>query len=279
MNLNLACPFYSHAETSPERSGLRVDGIDYTYGELARRASAIATRLRESIPAGPKRVVILGARSWESYAALLGVCWSGAAYVPVNSKLPVSRISEILRIIEPDALLVDEDGARAAAGLPELARLMVYRVRDIEPSPVCQEPLQVDAEDPAYILFTSGSTGVPKGVAIAFRGVAMFLSAMAKRFPLTPEDRSGQPCELSFDISVSNIFTAWGSGACVCVVPASQAMAPRDFLRNENITSWFSTPSVAVFLEQMKMLRPGIFPALRYTMFGGEGLPATTADR
>jgi D-alanine--poly(phosphoribitol) ligase subunit 1 len=279
MNLNLACPFYAHAEMQPESAALRVDGSVYTYGELARRASAIAERLRQSVPAGPRRVVILGARSWESYAALLGVCWSGAAYVPVSSKLPVSRVSEILSIIQPDALLVDPDGARLAAGLPDLAQRVIFRVQDIHPSRVCDEPANVDPEDPAYILFTSGSTGVPKGVAIAFRGVAAFLSAMAKRFPLTPEDRAGQPCELSFDISVSNIFTAWGSAACVCVVPASQAMAPRDFLRNQNITSWFSTPSVAVFLEQMKMLRPGIFPALRYTLFGGEGLPATTADR
>jgi non-ribosomal peptide synthetase component F len=56
-------------------------------------------------------------------------------------------------------------------------------------------------------------------------------------------------------------------------------MAPRDFLRAEAINAWFSTPSVALFLEQMKMLRPGIFPALRYTMFGGDSLPASTAER
>jgi non-ribosomal peptide synthetase component F len=84
---------------------------------------------------------------------------------------------------------------------------------------------------------------------------------------------------LSFDISVSNIFTAWNSGAAVYVVPAAQAMAPRDFLRTEAINAWFSTPSVAVFMEQMKMLKPAIFPDLRYTMFGGDGLPATTAEK
>jgi non-ribosomal peptide synthetase component F len=107
----------------------------------------------------------------------------------------------------------------------------------------------VDREGTAYILFTSGSTGVPKGVAIAFRGVSCFLDAMARRYPLMPEDRIAQPCDLSFDISVSNIFTAWNSGAAVYVVPAAQAMAPRDFLRAEAIN-----------------------PALRYTMFGGDGL-------
>jgi D-alanine--poly(phosphoribitol) ligase subunit 1 len=149
------------------------------------------------------------------------------------------------------------------SSLPTSASWPSVRIRSVDPAHTLREPAPVESDGTAYILFTSGSTGTPKGVSIAFRGVSCFLAAMAQRYPLMPEDRVAQPCELSFDISVSNIFTAWNSGAAVFVVPAAQAMAPRDFLRAEAITAWFSTPTVAVFLEQMKMLRPGVFPALR----------------
>ena len=279
MGYNLALPFYAHAERRPEHTALRANGVDHSYGKLARRAQGIADWLARSVPERPTRVAILGGRTLESYAGLLGTCWSGAAYVPLSPKLPPARLRQVLELIHPDAVLLDSDGERALANISPDALPPSANVADISPAIIVRRPLDVDGEDPAYILFTSGSTGVPKGVAIACRGVSCFLAAMEERYPLTTEDRVAQPCDLSFDISVSNIFTAWASGATLCVVPASQSMAPRDFLRSEGITVWFSTPSVAIVMEQMRMLKPGIFPALRYTMFGGEGLPATTADR
>jgi D-alanine--poly(phosphoribitol) ligase subunit 1 len=276
---NLALPFYRSTESRPASVALRVDGTSYSYADLGRHAQAIADWIEKQAPQGPQRVAILGGRSYESYAGLLGACWSGAAYVPLNPKLPAGRLRHVLDTIHPDAVLVDAEGEPVLACLPDSARWPAVRIRTVDPARGLREPAAVDTEGTAYILFTSGSTGAPKGVAIAFRGVSCFLAAMAERYPLTPEDRVAQPCDLSFDISVSNIFTAWNSGAAVYVVPSAQAMAPRDFLRTEAINAWFSTPSVAVFLEQMKMLRPGVFPALRYTMFGGDGLPASTAER
>jgi D-alanine--poly(phosphoribitol) ligase subunit 1 len=274
---NLALPFWRSTETRPDSVALRADATNYSYAHLGRHAQGIADWVWKQAPEGPQRVAILGGRSYESYAGLLGACWSGAAYVPLNPRLPAARLRHVLDAIRPNAVLVDAEGeivlSEVQNGCP------AARVRSIENAHALREPAPVDSEGTAYILFTSGSTGVPKGVAIAFRGVSCFLAAMAERYPLLPGDRVGQPCDLSFDISVSNIFTAWNSGAAVYVVPSAQAMAPRDFLRTEEINAWFSTPSVAVFLEQMKMLKPGIFPALRYSMFGGDGLPATTAEK
>jgi D-alanine--poly(phosphoribitol) ligase subunit 1 len=276
---SLALPFYRSTESGPASVALRVDGISYSYWDLGRHAQGIAGWIEKQAPKGPQRIAILGGRSYESYAGLLGACWSGAAYIPLNPRLPAARLQHVLDAIDPDAVLVDAEGERVFAGLPYCASWPAVRIGTVDRAHILREPQAVDSEATAYILFTSGSTGVPKGVAIAFRGVSCFVAAMAQRYPLMPEDRVAQPCDLSFDISVSNIFTAWNSGAAVCVVPAAQAMAPRDFLRAETINAWFSTPSVAVFLEQMKMLRPGVFPALRYTMFGGDGLPASTAER
>jgi D-alanine--poly(phosphoribitol) ligase subunit 1 len=276
---NLALPFYRSTESRPASVALWVDGAAYSYADLGGHAQGIAGWIEKQAPQGPQRIAILGGRSYESYAGLLGACWSGAAYVPLNPRLPAARLQYVLDTIHPDAVLVDAEGEPVLAGLPDGARWPAVRIRTVDPAHALREPAPVDSEETAYILFTSGSTGTPKGVAIAFRCVSGFLAAMAERSPLVPEDRVAQPCDLSFDLSVSNIFTAWNSGAAVYVVPAAQAMAPRDFLRAEAISTWFSTPTVAVFLDQMKMLRPGAFPALRYTMFAGDGLPASTAER
>lgn len=276
---NLALPFWRSTESWPERVALRVDSASYSYADLGCHAQGIADWIWRQTSHWPRRVAILGGRSYESYAGLLGGCWSGAAYVPLNPKLPAARLRHVLHAIRPDAVLMDAEGETIFNEVGSAVSCPATRVRTIEEAHALREPAAVESEGTAYILFTSGSTGVPKGVAIAFRGVSCFLAAMAERYPLNPGDRVAQPCDLSFDISVSNIFTAWNSGAAVYVVPAAQAMAPRDFLRAEGINAWFSTPSVAVFLEQMKMLKPGIFPALRYTMFGGDGLPATTAEK
>ncbi len=276
---NLALPFYRSTESLPNSVALRVDGTSYSYVDLARHAQGIAAWIAKQAPAGPQRVAVLGGRSYEAYAGLLGACWSGAAYVPFNPKLPAARLQHMLDTIQPDAVLVDAEGEPVLAGLPCGGSWPATRVQAVDHAQTLREPAAVESEGIAYILFTSGSTGVPKGVAVAFRGVASFLAMMAQRYPLLPEDRVAQPCDLSFDVSVSNMFTAWSSGAAVCVVPSAQAMAPRDFMRTEAITVWFSTPTVAVFLDQMKMLRPSVFPALRYTMFAGDVLPAITAER
>ena len=274
---NLALPFYRSTESRPASVALRVDGTNHTYADLGRHAQGIAGWIAKQAPQGAQRIAILGGRSYESYAGLLGACWSGAANIPLNPRLPSARLQHILGTIHPDAVLVDAEGEPVLRGLPNATAFPAVRIGSVERARLLHEPAAVDSEGTAYILFTSGSTGVPKGVAIAFRGVSCLLAAMAERYPLMPEDRVAQPCEMSFDISVSNIFTAWNSGAAVYAVPATQAIAPRDFLRDDAINAWFSTPTVAVFLEQMKMLRPGIFPALRYTMFAGDALPATTS--
>jgi len=128
-------------------------------------------------------------------------------------------------------------------------------------------------------MFTSGSTGVPKGVVVTAGNVAHFLAAIEERFSFRPTDRFSQLFELNFDLSVADMANAWSVGASLHVVPATQLMAPARFLQEHELTVWFSVPSTAVMMGRMRLLRPGAFPSLRYSLFCGEPLPLSTVEQ
>lgn len=102
--------------------------------------------------------------------------------------------------------------------------------------------------DLAYIMLTSGTTDTPKGVMVSTGNVSSFLSAMQGLYPFTHQDRVSRRHELSFDFSVLDLFIAWVSGASLHVIPASQLAGPSQFIRERELTVWFSVPSTVAFM-------------------------------
>ena len=147
-------------------------------------------------------------------------------------------------------------------------------------SPEAFDPdLGAPGSDLAYIVFTSGSTGKPKGVQISHANVLSYLENIREFSGQTaPEDRVVQIVDVTFDVSVHDMFTTWTNGAQLISIPENAALISARFVQEHEITRWFSVPSTARLLEQSGLLEPGALPSLRSSIFAGEPLVASVAE-
>ena len=271
---NLALPFWRATREAPERLALVAD-TEWSYARAAAQASALAEWLGPSA----RRVAILASRSSAAFLSVLGCCWGGAAYFPLSLRWPEERLCHLLKQIGPHALLVDDRGQELLSpALRALVSRILHPLRDLSPIEVTP-PRPVDSEALAYVLFTSGTTGAPKGVMISVGAVNHLIQRSYEFFPLSPQDRVGCNFELSFDGAVFDMFLAWRAGASLHVVPPAQSMAPVAFMRRQQVTLMLLTPSSLAILKKLKMLQADYLPHLRWSLFGAEALPRPDALR
>ena len=298
---NIAWAVYRHSLHQADAAAIVFNGHPTCYGELARAAAGVAQGLRASATwprasARAPRVGILGSRSQQALLGMLGACWAGASYVPLGVKLPEDRMLAILGLCDLDALIVTSDADKLLTprllaacppvlmhlGPPTAHQLGTPTPHWVQPqAPPMGEvpaPLAMASQDPAYIIFTSGTTGTPKGVMISVASARHYAASIASTLELRASDRALETCELSFDFSVHNMFATWEAGAALYILPAAQVMNAVKFARANDLTVWNSVPSLAGMLAQLKTLAPGSLPALRLTVFGGEQLPASTVQ-
>jgi D-alanine--poly(phosphoribitol) ligase subunit 1 len=294
-SLNLAAPLNHNSRERPRAVAVKSGDREMTYAQAAATARDIGAILESASIGIGSRVGILASRSLEACVGVLGAAWAGAAYVPIPTRAPQERLLSILSLAEVGALFVDGKGSQLLSealveALPEIVfvsdettaarlrnRRRVYVVDRLPEAANEAKPIEVSAENLAYIEFTSGTTGVPKGVMISAGAVGHYVSMMQDRYGLTPDDRVAETAELSFDISVSNMFTAWNAGASLHILSARDMADPVRFVRDHSITFWFSVPSIVALIKRVDALRPGAMLSLRRSLFCGEPLPVQSA--
>ena len=262
---------------------LWLNGRTISYARLYADAAALAETILKTT-AGGERIGLLAQRSYPAYAGVLAAILSGRPYVPINMKFPFERQLNIA-VIAGCRLIVSDDYSKQRG--PELVAALGPGSQEIT-VPLAGEPSAApDFHDnrftgigsqTAYVMFTSGTTGTPKGVAVRRENLAAYLAAIKTIAPIEPGTRCTQLFDLSFDLSVHDIFQTWTSGGCLYVMGNEEALDPVGFAKRHALQSWFSVPSVVAMARRLRRLQPDALPQMRVSLFCGEPLPASIAE-
>lgn len=253
--------FLRSAQAWPERAAISIDGRQWTYAELDRWSDAIATALADAGAHG-QRIGIVAEKTASTYAGILGILKSSGAYIPLPPDGPPARTGNMIRRAAVRFLL---GGPSDHEGLTSIQ----VPASDAMPQ-VHHSIIANDGE--AYVLFTSGSTGGPKGVSVSRKNLAHYLRYLLTTYRFNEQDRFTQFFAITFDLSVHDLFVCWGAGACLCVPDRTAHLRAAAFAQEAGITVWFSVPSLVDLMQRTRSLVPAGLPGIRYAFFCGEAL-------
>jgi amino acid adenylation domain-containing protein len=266
-------------------------GWSLTFAELDRQADALAAVLLSQGVRPGDRVGLALPKGIPSVVSLFGIMKAGAAYVPIDASSPAERGRTILTDCQVIALIATRQtqamaptdaGSLAAIVLvgesPDSAPTAPHAVRydDVVSTGESPAPQPRRPDDLAYILYTSGSTGIPKGVMLTHRNATSFVDWCSSVLQPTPEDRFSSHAPFHFDLSILDIYVSLKHGATLYLISEEAGKNPKDlaqFIQTHRLTMWYSTPSILTLLVQFAKLETFDHSSLRVVNFAGEVFP------
>ncbi|HEX9834512.1 MAG TPA: amino acid adenylation domain-containing protein, partial [Mycobacterium sp.] len=255
--------FFRNALVAPDAPAVFSDDGDLTYGELRTRALAVAETLRRNGVRPGDLVALVGPKCAEQIPAMLGILAAGAAYLPIGADQPADRTTRILESSGVAAVLLCGDGqADTAVPVVTVTSAMQYSA-DSEPTPV-------DPRDLAYVLFTSGSTGEPKGVELTHDAVMNTVEFVSRHFGIGKTDRSLALSTLECDHSVVDVFAMLRAGGAIVAVDETYRRDPdkwAELVDRHSVTMLNFMPG---WMEMLLPVGGARLSRLRVVLLGGD---------
>lgn len=283
---NLGLAFYRVAETFGSKTALRYpDRTSYTYDQVNKLSNRMARYLLDQQVRRGDVVAIFNDKSVEAYSLMLACLKVGIIYTNLDVSSPVPRLVKIISTAAPVMLFHDQvdhslvekignefAGMRITPLYSQGFREAVDRLDDSD----LQETLRINGSEPVYLMFTSGSTGFPKGAVMGHNNVLNFIKWGQVTFSVTSEDTFTNVNPIYFDNSVFDFYASLFSGATLVPLKGEYLKNSKELvsaINDSGCTIWFSVPSLLVYLLTTKSLTEQDFPRMLRIAFGGEGFP------
>lgn len=281
------------AERAPDREAFRFEDRAITYADLVDRSNRLANLLIDEGVEPSDRVGIYMHKSLDLPVALYGILKAGAAYVPIDPAAPPARVRFIVedcgirhlvtntsRAQQAMHVAADTRGLACVVGVPfgspgdDATRAVSWE--SVAAAPPASPKVQCLEQDLAYIMYTSGSTGVPKGLMHTHGSGRAYATHSAREYGVRTDDRLGNHSPLHFDMSTFEYLTGPLCGATTVIIPEETTMFPMsvaDLIERERLTFWYSVPLALVQLLEHGALEHRNVSTLRWVLFGGEPFP------
>lgn len=261
----------------------------YSYGE----ALAITDRFA-ALTGGFDHMAVISNSGDISYLSVFSAVLLGATFMHLNIDWHENRLADVLAQATPDIVVCHSDWAEAhaqmlgEAGYAKLdipageggimERMAIYRKGPAQPDHLSAYKAKKKVDDLLYVMFTSGSTGQPKGVPVSTASANCYARAMIEACGIGPRERWLQPVDLHFDVSMMTVLSAWLTGGHIIAIPSKQSpFGPRFVKKFAPVENWTSVPSVIARASALGMLGAGSMPGLKRSFFCGEALPSDMA--
>ncbi len=267
------------AKRVPEKTALQDEQEQITFKEYHDKSIGIAEAILEAGYGTKKPVVVYIEKGVKVLVSFMGIVYSGNFYSPIDTEMPAARVNKILEVLKPELVITTKELEKEFRAFDYHGKFLFYEeTKEKEESLIVQNAVSsIIDTDLLYVLFTSGSTGVPKGVCITHRSVIDYIDWVTGMFGITEQDSFGNQAPFYFDNSILDIYSAMKSGAVLHIIPQklfSQPVLLLEYLKMHKINTIFWVPSALIVVSRLKALRNvDMTGTLKRVLFCGEVMP------